>query len=367
MNRSDLFDAIKKYDFSFFGISTAIFLLGILYLYSATHATTESSIYTTQLMWYLFSLVIGFFVSLIQPKNFFRYAYFGYLACVVLLALVLVVGQKGMGAQRWILLGPFRLQPSELTKIGVVLALSRWFSLHEPDKEMNLKDLILPFVIAFIPTLLIVVEPDLGTGLLVILIFLVMAFYRRLNLKTITIIVIFGIISGGLMYQFGLKDYQKKRVMTFIDPSADAKGSGYNAIQSKIAIGSGQFLGKGFKKSTQASLNYLPENHTDFAFSVFNEEHGFIGALFLISLYIILLWRYLWLSQSVSKIFDSIAAVGLMAIFFWHTFVNMGMVMGLMPVVGLPLPFVSYGGSALLTFGICNGIATSMSNSRNLF
>lgn len=367
MNRSDLFDAIKKYDFSFFGISTAIFLIGILNLYSATHATSESNIYTTQLMWYFFSLIIGFIVSLIQPKNFFRYAYFGYLACVILLALVLVVGQKGMGAQRWILIGPFRLQPSELTKVGAVLALSRWFSLHEPDKEMNLKDLIIPFIIAFIPTLLIVVEPDLGTGLLVLLIFLVMAFYRRLNLKTITIIVIFGIISGGLMYQFGLKDYQKRRVMTFIDPSADAKGSGYNAIQSKIAIGSGQFLGKGFKKSTQASLNYLPENHTDFAFSVFNEEHGFIGALFLISLYVILFWRYLWLSQSVSKIFDSIAAVGLMAIFFWHTFVNMGMVMGLMPVVGLPLPFVSYGGSALLTFGICNGIATSMSNSRNLF
>ncbi|GAB4411440.1 MAG: rod shape-determining protein RodA [Bacteriovoracaceae bacterium] len=367
MNRSDIIEFFKKYDFSFFGISGGIFLIGILNLYSATHATPESNIYMAQLMWFLFSLLVGFFISLMQPKNFFRYAYFFYIVCIVLLVLVLFVGQKGMGAQRWIMIGPFRLQPSELTKVGVVLGLGRWFSLHDPDREMGLRDIIMPFIIAFIPTLLIVVEPDLGTGLLVLLIFLVMAFYRRLNVKTIGIIAIVGIISGGLMYQFGLKDYQRKRVMTFIDPSADAKGSGYNAIQSKIAIGSGQFFGKGFKKSTQASLNYLPENHTDFAFSIFNEEHGFIGALFLISLYMILFWRYLWLAQSVTKVFDSIIAVGLMSIFFWHTFVNMGMVMGLMPVVGLPLPFVSYGGSALLTFGICNGIATSISNSRNLF
>lgn len=367
MNRTDILEFFKKYDFSFFGISSAIFLLGILNLYSATHATSESGIFTTQLMWYMISLAVGFGISLIQPKNFFRYSYFFYFGCVVLLVLVLVVGIKGMGAQRWIMIGPFRLQPSELTKVGAVLALSRWYSLHDPDREMRLKDIIMPFIIAMIPTFLIVIEPDLGTGLLVILIFLVMSFYRRLHPKTIAVIAVVGIISGGLMYQFGLKEYQKKRVMTFIDPTADAKGSGYNAIQSKIAIGSGQFFGKGFKKSTQASLNYLPENHTDFAFSIYNEEHGFMGALFLIALYVILFWRYLWLAQSVSKIFDSIVAVGLMSIFFWHTFVNMGMVMGLMPVVGLPLPFVSYGGSSLLTFAICNGIATSISNSRNLF
>jgi rod shape determining protein RodA len=155
--------------------------------------------------------------------------------------------------------------------------------------------------------------------------------------------------------------------LTFIDPTADARGSGYNAIQSRIAIGSGRFFGKGFKNSSQASLNYLPENHTDFAFSIFNEEHGFFGSLLLISLYVVLLFRFIWLATSVNKFYDAIVSVGILSIFFWHIIVNMSMVMGLMPVVGLPLPLVSYGGSSLLTFAISIGIVTSISNSRNIF
>mgnify|MGYP000571925408 FL=1 len=169
------------------------------------------------------------------------------------------------------------------------------------------------------------------------------------------------------MYNFGLKEYQRKRIRTFINPYEDAKGSGYNAIQSQIAIGSGRFFGKGFKNSSQASLNYLPENHTDFVFSIFNEEHGLFGSIVLIALYSVLMLRFIWLSGSVLRIYDSIMAIGVMSIFFWHTFINMCMVMGLMPIVGLPLPFMSYGGSSMLTFGICIGLATSLSNSRNIF
>jgi len=193
------------------------------------------------------------------------------------------------------------------------------------------------------------------------------AFYRRLRWKVIVMLGIISLIGGSVMYQYGLKEYQRKRIIAFVNPDADAKGSGYNAIQSKIAIGSGEFLGKGYKKSTQASLQYLPENHTDFIFSIFNEEHGFFGSLVLISLYIVLFYRFIWLAQAVTKIFDSILAVGLMSIFFWHTFINMGMVMGLMPIVGVPLPLLSYGGTSLLTFMICCGVATSISNSRNFF
>jgi len=218
-----------------------------------------------------------------------------------------------------------------------------------------------------IPTVLIVLEPDLGTGLLLLLIFFIMAFFRKLKWKSLGIIALVGIISGAAMYQFGLKEYQRNRIKTFINPTADAKGTGYNAIQSKIAIGSGKFLGKGFRKSSQASLNYLPENHTDFVFSIYNEEHGFFGSILLIGLYLFLFYRFIWLSMNVPKIFDSVVIIGLMSIFFWHTFINMGMVMGLLPVVGLPLPLMSYGGSSLLTFGICCGVATSISNSRNMF
>jgi rod shape determining protein RodA len=252
-------------------------------------------------------------------------------------------------------------------KISLVLTLSRLFSKVDSYRELGLKDLLIPFIITLIPTVLIIAEPDLGTGLIHILIFAVIAFYRKLKIKTILILGIISLLSGSIMYKFGLKEYQRQRIVTFLDPTADAKGSGYNAIQSEIAIGSGQLFGKGFKKSSQASLNYLPENHTDFTFSIFNEEHGFFGSLVLISLYIILMIKFVWLSQSVLKFYDSIVCIGLMSILFWHTFINMCMVMGLMPIVGLPLPLMSYGGSSMLLFLICGGVATTLSNSRNIF
>ena len=361
---------LKKYDYSFFGSMYAIFFIGILNLYSATHAHSSvhmQGLYKSQILLFLFANVVAFGVSLFPPKSLLRFSYWIYFGNVFLLVLVLLLGQKGMGAQRWLVLGGFRIQPSELMKISLALALARYYSKVNPEREMYLKDLLIPFIITIVPTILIVMQPDLGTGLLLILIFLVMSFYKRLRWKTIGILALIGIVSGGLMYNFGLKEYQKKRILTFIDPDADAKGSGYNAIQSQIAIGSGRFLGKGFKNSSQASLNYLPENHTDFVFSIFNEEHGFFGSLVLISLYIILFLRFVWLSGSVLRFYDSVLAIGLMSIFFWHTFINMCMVMGLMPIVGLPLPFMSYGGSSLLTFGICIGLASSLSNARNLF
>ena len=370
MRGSGLVEYLKKYDFTFFGISTAIFIIGVFNLYSATHASTSAhmaGIYKMQILWYVFSLAIGMAVSFVQPKNFFRYSYFFYGLILVLLVLVLMLGHKGMGARRWIILGPLRLQPSEIAKIGVILVLGRWYAKVNPDKDLGLKELVLPFLLTMIPTVLIVLEPDLGTGLLVVLIFFVISFYRKLKWKTLGILCVVGMVSGLAMYNFGLKEYQRKRITTFLNPGADARGSGYNAIQSKIAIGSGKFMGKGYLNSSQASLNYLPENHTDFVFSIYNEEIGFFGSLILITLYLILFFRFIWLANSVPRMFDSIVAVGIMSLFFWHTVINMGMVTGLLPIVGLPLPLMSYGGSSLLTFGICNGIATSLSNSRNLF
>jgi rod shape determining protein RodA len=363
-------EALKKYDFSFIGISAAIFIIGIINLYSATHSSDKirlQTIYQVQLGIFLFSIFVAFVISLLNSKNFLRYAYPIFAFNVFLLLLVLVLGKIGMGAQRWLVLGPIRIQPSELMKVSLVLALARWFRYNCVEGQIGLKELIVPILITAIPTVLIILQPDLGTGLILLLIFFVIAFYRKLKWKTIGIITLAALMSGAAMYNFGLKEYQKKRIITFINPQADARGSGYNAIQSKIAIGSGQFFGKGFKKSSQVSLNYLPENHTDFVFSIFNEEHGFFGSLVLISLYGLLFFRFLSMAKSVNSMFESILMIGLASIFFWHTFVNMGMVMGLMPIVGLPLPYMSYGGSSLLTFGICIGIATSVSNSKNIF
>jgi len=370
MNFSKLISFLKRYDFSFFGITTVIFLIGVINLYSATHATDQKNLYDlykTQTIWFVVSVSIGFIVSFIQPKNFYRAAYFLYFGNLILLILTLLMGHVGMGARRWLSLGPIRFQPSEPMKIFVVMALARYFAKENPDRELDLKDLIVPALIALIPGLLIIVQPDLGTGMLVLLVSFAVCFYRKLKFKTLGILALIGLLTAGIMYKYGLKEYQRKRIVNFIDPEADVKGSGYNAIQSKIAIGSGQFFGKGFKKSSQASFNYLPENHTDFAFAVFNEEHGFFGALLLIALYLVLIYRFMWLSTNVGRMFEAILAVGLMSIIFWHTFINMGMVTGMLPIVGIPLPYVSYGGTSLLTFSIICGIVTSISNARNLF
>ena len=363
-------EELKRYDYSFFGICSAIFIIGILNLYSATHSQgigPEEGLYKTQIIWFILSWAIGAVVSFIQPKNFYRLAYPAYLISVVLLMMVLVVGHSALGGQRWIGFGPIKFQPSEITKIAMVLVLSRWYSKSSPEQEIGFRELIIPFMMTFIPAMMIIIQPDLGTGMLVMLIFLMITFYRKLKWKTITILAIFAMIGATVVYNFGLREYQKKRITTFIDPEFDAKGSGYNAIQSKIAIGSGQFFGKGFRRSSQGALNYLPENHTDFIFAIFNEEHGFVGSVFLIALYLALFYRLLWLASNVNKMFDSVVVVGVLGIFFWHTMVNMSMVSGLMPIVGVPLPLMSYGGSNLLTFGICCGIVTSISNARNLF
>ncbi len=370
MDFSTLKDFFKRYDFSFFLLCTVIFFFGVINLYSATHSslsTQHASLYKVQIVKYVFSIALGFGLSFIQPKTYFRFAWLIYGFNVFLLILVLFVGDKGMGARRWLLIGPVRIQPSELMKLSIIFVLARYYKKYNSDGDTGIRQMIFPAFLAFIPALLTIVEPDLGTGVLILLIFFTIAFYRKLRWKTLGVLAVVGLLSGAVMYEFGLKDYQKRRIKTFLNPSADARGSGYNAIQSKIAIGSGKFWGKGFKNSSQASLNYLPENHTDFVFSIFNEEHGFFGAILTIGLYLFLFFRFIRLATSVSRIFDSIVVIGIMSIFFWHTFINMSMVMGLMPVVGLPLPLMSYGGSSLLTFGICIGVTTSISNARNMF
>lgn len=363
-------EELKRYDYSFFGICTAIFIIGILNLYSATHSHgvgPEEGLYKTQLLWFFISWVIGAVISFIQPKNFFRLAYPSYIIMLILLAMVLVVGHSALGGQRWIGFGPVKFQPSEFAKIVMVLVLARWYSKASPEQEIGFRELIVPFLLTFIPALMTIIQPDLGTGSLVLSTFFGITFYRKLKWKTIGIIAIIGLISVTVLYNFGLREYQKKRITTFLDPEYDAKGSGYNAIQSKIAIGSGQFFGKGFRRSSQGALNYLPENHTDFIFAIFNEEHGFVGSVFLVALYLALFYRLLWLASNVNKIFDSIVVIGVLTIFFAHTIINMSMVSGLLPIVGVPLPLMSYGGSSLLTFGICCGVVTSISNARNLF
>lgn len=361
---------LKRYDFSFIGSMAAIFLVGVLNLYSSTHTQTHEGLdllYKSQVGWFFMSMVVAIGISFLNPKTFERLSYFAYIFTLFLIFLVLLMGKVGMGAQRWLVIGPIRMQPSEFMKMGLVLALARFFTRVGPEREIGFRELVLPAIITMIPAVMVIIQPDLGTGMLLLFIFSMMIFYKRMKWKTIATVGAICMVSGVLMYNFGLREYQKKRIHTFIDPYEDARGSGYNAIQSEIAIGSGRLFGKGFKNSSQASLNYLPENHTDFVFAIFNEEHGFFGSVFLIILYLVFFMRMVWLATSVQRFYDSVLVIGVMSIFFWHTFINMAMVSGLLPIVGIPLPLMSYGGSSMLTFGVGVGIATSISNSRNFF
>lgn len=369
MNQT-LVQFFKRYDFSFIGSMSAIFLVGVLNLYSSTHTQSHDgldNLYKSQVAWFFISICVAIAISFLNPKTFERFSYVGYIFTLFLVFLVLLMGKVGMGAQRWLVIGPIRMQPSEFMKLGLVLAMARYFTKVNPERPLGFKELILPGIITMVPTIMVIVQPDLGTGMLLMFIFSMMIFYKRLKWKTIGTLGVIGVLSSVLMYNFALREYQKKRIHTFIDPYEDAKGSGYNAIQSEIAIGSGRLFGKGFKNSSQASLNYLPENHTDFVFAIFNEEHGFFGSVFLIILYLVFFMRLIWLASSVQRFYDSVLIIGVMSIFFWHTFINMAMVSGLLPIVGIPLPLMSYGGSSMMTFGVGVGIATSISNSRNFF
>ena len=255
MNWPHFIKAIKKYDFSFFIISFLIFSVGIVNLYSATHASPPmANLYKMQLLWYFLSLAVGFGMSFFRPKDLSRFAWVFYTVILFLLAIVLLLGHEGMGARRWLILGPLRIQPSEIMKVALILVLAKCFSKKGLDKGPRIKELILPLLATIVPAVLIAMGPDLGTALILVLMFLIVVFYKKLKWKTAGVLVVIGLTSATLVYHFELEDYQRRRIMTFLNPGQDSRGSGYNAIQSKIAIGSGQFLGKGLMKSSQASL-----------------------------------------------------------------------------------------------------------------
>ncbi len=356
-----------KFDFSLIFCMIGLFLIGIFNLYSITEGQSRSYLVSYQIIWFGLSLTIALMFSFISSSNLLRYSYVIFFLNVFLLLLVLVLGKVGMGAQRWIGIGPIRIQPSEFMKLSLIFALARWFSEKSPDRSISLKETLIPLGFVFPPMFLIYKQPDLGTSLILLIIYSFIIFYRGLHWKSIFKIAGLAIAGSILMYSFLLKGYQKRRILTFFNPYEDAKDAGYNAIQSEIAIGSGLFWGKGFKKSSQASLNFLPEKHTDFVFSIFSEEHGFFGAVILIILFALLFYRLISIAKDTKRIYDSIFVIGVIAIFFAHIFVNIGMVSGILPIVGLPLPFMSYGGSSLMLFGMCIGLVNSISSSRSIF
>jgi rod shape determining protein RodA len=277
------------------------------------------------------------------------------------------VGRSSLGARRWISIGGFGLQPSEFMKVSMVICLAKYFETERTIGGFRLRDLILPSLLVALPCALIMLQPDLGTAMIILLTYASLLLFVKINMRTLLILGACAVIALPAVYKFGLKPYQRQRLVSFIDPMSDPKGSGYNSIQSMIAVGSGQLSGKGYKKGTQSQLNFLPEHHTDFIFSVYSEEWGFIGSMFLLGLYLAFLLNGLSVAYQSNDKFAMTLAMGILMIFFWQIVVNMGMVMGLLPIVGVPLPFMSYGGSSLITCMTGVAILTNIANKKFMF
>lgn len=361
-------DELRKFNWTPLVLQLVLFGIGIWNLISATGVQDKSlGLYRTQLMWFGIGLLFSVLIYFFHYSFLSRVAYFIYFGNLILLVLTLLVGKASLGAKRWLGFGGFTVQPSEFMKISMIICMAKFFETDKVVGGYKLRDLLLPLVLVGIPAFLIMLQPDLGTAMIVLLTFGSMMLFVKIHPRTLLLIAIVGLTAMPLAYKFALKPYQRQRIISFIDPMSDPKGSGYNSIQSMIAVGSGQLVGKGYRKGTQSHLNFLPEHHTDFIFSVFSEEHGFAGSMILVTLYMIFLLNGLSIAYQSNDKFGILLAFGICSLFFWHVFVNMGMVMGLLPIVGVPLPFMSYGGSSLITSMIGVAILLNIANKKYMF
>ncbi len=342
-----------------------ICVYGFVILYSAAGGNFEPWAYL-QIIRFCFFMLLAFLIAFIDLRFIFKTSYLLYFAVVILLIIVNISGIHAKGATRWVNLGLFRAQPSELAKIAIILMLARYFHNMEANNLLKWKYLLPAIIAVVIPVALIIKQPDLGTAVITMLVAITMFF-------AIGIRSIYFVISGVLfilslpVIWYMMYDYQRKRVLIFLDPERDPLGAGYNIIQSKIALGSGGLLGKGLFSGTQSHLSFLPEYQTDFIFSFLTEELGFVGGLVLIILYFIVIVNCLAVAINCRNIFSKLMVVGITTMFFSHVLTNIAMVMGLIPAVGIPLPLVSYGGtmmgSMLIGFGLIMNAAVNSQNS----
>lgn len=361
----------KKLDINLIIVILALNVIGLINLYSATHgpnSTDVSSLFVSQIMW----LVVGWTTFLVV--TLLDYAIVSKIAIVIytlnLLAIVYVTffGKVALGAQRWIDLGFFRYQPSETMKLAMIMLMAKILSTrssHGPG--MGFKEMFVPLIALAVPFVFVVEQPDLGTAMMLTAIGGSMMIFTKVRRLILASAVVLGIIALPVAWKFVLHDYQKNRVLTFLSPTNDPRGTGYNSIQSKIAVGSGRFFGKGFMKGTQSQLEFLPERHTDFIYSVLSEEHGFVGSLAVLGLFCFLFVTGIRIATNARDKFGALLTVGVLCYIFWHMFVNVGMVIGLLPIVGVPLPLLSYGGSSMLTTMAGLGLISSVAYRRYLF
>ncbi len=341
---------IFNFDWVLLILVLVISSMGLLNIYSTGFSLSDASqnnLYVKQVQWVIIGLACMAATFCINYRFISRHAYTIYALSLFLLIVVFLYGFATRGSQRWIAIAGFSFQPSELVKLTVILALSKYFDEHRLSGGYGLRELLVPSLFLLVPFLLILKQPDLGTALVLLIVFVCMVLVVGVKWKSVIAAVSCGVVLLPLSWHF-LKDYQKERIMTFFNPEHDPLGSGYHIIQSIIAVGSGGIFGKGFLHGTQTQLKFLPEQHTDFVFSVFAEEWGFLGALILVTMFLALILWGLKIALNSKDYLGKMIATGITMLIFWEVFINIGMVLGILPVVGIPLPFFSYGGSAMV-------------------
>lgn len=362
---------LNRIDIRLIALVFALNIAGLINLYSATHGPHSegvASLFLQQIIWLTGGWTLFFIITFIDYVWFNRLVWVIYGLNVAALVYTDLHGKIVLGGQRWIDLYFFRYQPSETMKLGLILLLAKILIGKNPQgRGMGLREILLPAFLVLIPLILTVKQPDLGTGVMLALIGGTLLFFVKIRKSILIFLVTIGLIALPTAWNFMMKDYQKNRILTFISPDSDPQGKGYNSIQSKIAVGSGQFLGKGFRQGTQSQLEFLPERHTDFIFSVLSEEWGFIGSFIVMLTFIILFFVCFEIASRARDKNGALLVVGVTAYLFWHVFINMGMVIGLLPIVGVPLPLLSYGGSGMLTTMAGLGVVSSVAYRRHLF
>ncbi len=349
-------DRLKKINYIIIFLIFILFGFGLLSLLSV--AEGNFNLWPLRHFYrFLIGLLILFCLSIIDIKYVFKFAYIVFFLNVIVLALIPFIGTESFGATRWIKIGGISIQPSEFVKYTLIIALAKYYHNIQDTNINSLRKLFIPIFFVVIPTIIVFIQPDLGTALVIALGSLSIFWVAGLSYRYFIIGGILGLFSIPIAWQF-LREYQKERVFTFFNPERDPLGNGYHILQSKIALGSGGFFGKGYLDGTQSHLNFLPEMHNDFIFTMFGEEFGFLGSIFLITIYLSIILFSLRMAASSKSLFARYVSIGVTFVFSLYVIINISMVMGLLPVVGVPLPFLSYGGSSMLA--IMSGIGLLM-------
>ena len=349
-------ERLSRFSLTLFIPMCVVLAFSIIILFSAGGGSWQPFA-ISQLLKIIFGMAVFFFVSFSNIKTWIKSAYFIYTIALILIIMVTFFGDVGMGAQRWLSFGGINIQPSEFIKIAFVLALARYFAWKNSVELSQFKNYIIPICMLFVPFLLICAQPDLGTGISLALITVGMFYIVGANKKWFIIAGILGVLSMPVVWYGAMHDYQRSRIITFINPEIDAKGAGYQINQAKIAFGSGGIVGKGYMNGTQSQQSFLPEKQTDFIFTMLGEEFGFIGAFMLLIIYTFIVILLFWIAKTCRNRFGQLICFGFMLNFFIYYFINISMVLGVLPTVGVPLPLMSFGGSSLISllfgFGRC--------------